>query len=106
MTAISFEPAFVERISGARPAEMTAMLLEAAIDCLKDAAAAVRAGQIEARFTASAKAMKIVGFLHEILDYEKGVEAFRVTDRLSDSDRATLMGGTLTRIYDWAPGKR
>ena len=34
-----------------------------------------------------------------------GVEAFRVTDRLSDSDRATLMGGTLTRIYNWAPAK-
>ena len=39
------------------------------------------------------------------LTYEQGVEAFRVTDRLSDSDRATLMGGTLTRIYNWAPAK-
>ena len=38
-----------------------------------------------------------------LLTYEQGVEAFRVTDRLSDSDRATLMGGTLTRIYKWAP---
>ncbi|HEX2173277.1 MAG TPA: amidohydrolase family protein [Dehalococcoidia bacterium] len=38
-----------------------------------------------------------------LLTYEQGVEAFRVTDRLSDSDRATLMGGTLTRIYNWAP---
>jgi predicted TIM-barrel fold metal-dependent hydrolase len=40
-----------------------------------------------------------------LLTYEQGVEAFRVTDRLSDSDRATLMGGTLTRIYNWAPTK-
>ncbi len=40
-----------------------------------------------------------------LLTYEQGVEAFRVTDRLSDSDRATLMGGTLTRIYKWAPKK-
>jgi predicted TIM-barrel fold metal-dependent hydrolase len=40
-----------------------------------------------------------------LLTYEQGVEAFRVTDRLSDSDRATLMGGTLTRIYNWAPAK-
>jgi predicted TIM-barrel fold metal-dependent hydrolase len=40
----------------------------------------------------------------DILTYEQGVEAFRVTDRLSDSDRATLMGGTLSRIYKWAPG--
>ena len=40
-----------------------------------------------------------------LLTYEQGVEAFRVTDRLSDSDRATLMGGSLTRIYKWAPKK-
>ncbi len=38
-----------------------------------------------------------------LLTYAQGVEAFRVTDRLSDSDRARLMGGTLTRIYHWAP---
>src|SRR5262249_25651591 len=37
-----------------------------------------------------------------LLTYEQGVEAFRVTDRLSDGDRATLMGGTLSRIYRWA----
>jgi L-fuconolactonase len=40
------------------------------------------------------------------LTYEQGVQAFRVTDRLSDSERATLMGGALTRIYDWAPRSR
>jgi predicted TIM-barrel fold metal-dependent hydrolase len=38
-----------------------------------------------------------------LLTYAQGVEAFRVTDRLSESDRATLMGGTLSRIYKWAP---
>jgi len=38
-----------------------------------------------------------------LLTYQQGVEAFRVTDRLSDSDRATLMGGTLQRIYHWSP---
>jgi predicted TIM-barrel fold metal-dependent hydrolase len=37
-----------------------------------------------------------------LLTYEQGVEAFRVTDRLSASDRATLMGDTLARIYDWS----
>jgi L-fuconolactonase len=37
-----------------------------------------------------------------LLTYEQGVEAFRVTDRLSDSDRAALMGETLARVYDWA----
>ena len=30
-----------------------------------------------------------------LLTYKQGVEAFRVTDRLSDSERAALMGGTL-----------
>ena len=38
-----------------------------------------------------------------LLTYEQGVEAFRATDRLTDSDRATLMGGTLARIYNWTP---
>ena len=34
-----------------------------------------------------------------LLTYEQGVEAFSVAHRLSDSDRATLMGGTLARVY-------
>ncbi len=40
-----------------------------------------------------------------LLTYEQGVEAFRVTDRLSDSDRAVLMGETLRRVYNWSPSK-
>ena len=39
------------------------------------------------------------------LTYKEGVEAFRVTDRLSDSDRTALMGETLRRIYNWSPSK-
>ena len=39
----------------------------------------------------------------ELLSYEQGVEAFRVTDQLSDSDRSALMGGTLVKIYNWSP---
>ena len=38
-----------------------------------------------------------------LLTYKQGVEAFRVMEQLSDSDRAALMGGTLMRIYDWSP---
>jgi L-fuconolactonase len=38
-----------------------------------------------------------------LLTYEQGVEAFRVTDRLSDGDRAALMGETLQRVYNWSP---
>jgi len=37
-----------------------------------------------------------------LLTYKQGVDAFRVTDRLSESDRATLMGETLARIYNWS----
>ncbi|MDP6707344.1 MAG: amidohydrolase family protein [Alphaproteobacteria bacterium] len=38
-----------------------------------------------------------------LLTYAEGVEPFRLTDRLSDGDRADLMGRTLQRVYDWAP---
>ena len=38
-----------------------------------------------------------------LLTYEQGVEAFRVTDELSTSERSALMGGSLARIYNWSP---
>jgi predicted TIM-barrel fold metal-dependent hydrolase len=37
-----------------------------------------------------------------LLTYKEGVDAFRVTDRLTDSDRTTLMGNTLARVYNWS----
>jgi predicted TIM-barrel fold metal-dependent hydrolase len=40
-----------------------------------------------------------------LLTYREGVEAFRLADRLGESDRAALMGGTLARLYDWSPSK-
>lgn len=40
------------------------------------------------------------------LTYRQGVDAFRITDRLNDAERAALMGGTLSAIYRWAPGGR
>jgi L-fuconolactonase len=39
----------------------------------------------------------------KLLTYQQGVDAFRNTDRLSDSDKRTLMGGTLQRVYKWSP---
>jgi L-fuconolactonase len=42
----------------------------------------------------------------KLLTYREGVEAFRVADRLSDSDRAKLMGGSLSRVYNWPPKTR
>jgi predicted TIM-barrel fold metal-dependent hydrolase len=41
----------------------------------------------------------------KVLTYQQGVEAFRITDRLSDSDKATLMGEALMRVYKWTPSK-
>ena len=38
-----------------------------------------------------------------LLTYEQGVEAFRVTDELSETERSQLMGGSLTSIYNWSP---
>src|SRR5205085_7546325 len=38
-----------------------------------------------------------------LLTYQQGVDAFRNSDRLSDSDKRTLLGGTLERVYKWSP---
>ncbi len=38
-----------------------------------------------------------------VLTYKQGVEAFRITDRLSESERSALMGATLQRVYNWTP---
>jgi L-fuconolactonase len=40
---------------------------------------------------------------HAVVNYEQAVEPFRLTDRLSDSDRAMLMGGACAQTYGWAP---
>jgi L-fuconolactonase len=37
------------------------------------------------------------------LTYEQAVEAFRTTPRLSESDKAALMGGTVEKVYGWSP---
>ena len=41
-----------------------------------------------------------------LLTYEQGVEPFRRTDRLTEGERAELMGGTLRRVYGWSPSGR
>lgn len=38
-----------------------------------------------------------------VLTYKAGVESFRVSDQLSESERETLMAGTLQKIYNWSP---
>ena len=38
-----------------------------------------------------------------VVNYEQAVEPFRLTDRLSDSERAMLMGGACAKAYGWMP---
>ncbi len=40
-----------------------------------------------------------------VVNYEQAVEPFRLTDRLSASDRAMLMGGACAKAYRWSPSK-
>lgn len=38
-----------------------------------------------------------------VVNYEQAVEPFRLTKRLSDSERAMLMGGACAKAYGWSP---
>ena len=38
-----------------------------------------------------------------IVDYQQAVECFRNTSRISDAERAMLMGGACTKTYGWSP---
>jgi predicted TIM-barrel fold metal-dependent hydrolase len=38
------------------------------------------------------------------LSFREGVDAFRLNARLTEDERAALMGGTLQAIYNWTPG--
>jgi L-fuconolactonase len=40
-----------------------------------------------------------------VVNYEQAVEPFRQTDRLSDSERAMLMGDACAKAYGWSPKK-
>jgi predicted TIM-barrel fold metal-dependent hydrolase len=41
-----------------------------------------------------------------LLTYREGVESFRTAERLSDGERAALMGGTAQKVYGWSPARR
>jgi predicted TIM-barrel fold metal-dependent hydrolase len=41
-----------------------------------------------------------------VVNYEQAVEPFRLTDRLSESERAMLMGGACAKAYRWSPKHR
>ena len=38
-----------------------------------------------------------------VVNYEQAVEPFRTTKRLSESERAMLMGGACAKAYGWSP---
>jgi L-fuconolactonase len=38
-----------------------------------------------------------------VLSYRQGIDAFRVTERLSHDDKAMLLGGAAARTYGWSP---
>jgi predicted TIM-barrel fold metal-dependent hydrolase len=40
-----------------------------------------------------------------VVNYKQAVEPFRQTERLSDSERAMLMGGACAKAYGWSPTK-
>ncbi len=42
---------------------------------------------------------------YAVVNYEQAVEPFRLTDQLSDSERALLMGGACAKAYGWSPQK-
>jgi predicted TIM-barrel fold metal-dependent hydrolase len=42
---------------------------------------------------------------HAVVQYGPAVECFLNTDRLSDSERAMLMGGACAKAYRWSPKK-
>jgi L-fuconolactonase len=41
-----------------------------------------------------------------LLTFKEGVDAFRLTDRLSANEKTALMGATLGKVYGWQPAKR
>jgi predicted TIM-barrel fold metal-dependent hydrolase len=42
---------------------------------------------------------------YALVNYQQGVEPFRLTNRLTDSERAMLMGGACAKAYGWSPKK-
>jgi L-fuconolactonase len=41
-----------------------------------------------------------------LLSYQQGIDAFRVTKRLSQDDKAMLLGGAAAKTYGWSPQRK
>lgn len=71
-----------QQVMTASPAKLIFMLYERAIRALKEAEAAIEAGEIEARWRANNRAIEIVTHMWSTLDMENGGEIAENLDRL------------------------
>ncbi len=71
-----------QQIMTASPARLVAMLYGKAIVCLKDAIAAIKAGDIEKRWKSNSAAQEIIAHLLSTLDVEKGGEVGQNLEQL------------------------
>lgn len=63
-----------QQVMTASPAKLVSMLYDKAIVSLKEAIAAIAAGEIETRWKANKRAVEIIGHMWSTLDREKGGE--------------------------------
>jgi len=66
----------------ASPAKLVSMLYDKVIVSLREAIAAIEAGEVEARWRANARAMEILSHMWSTLDVEKGGEIAKNLDSL------------------------
>ena len=71
-----------QQVLSASPAKLVFMLYERAIGSLKEAIAAIEAGDIEGRWRANNRAVEIVSHMWSTLDMENGGEISENLDRL------------------------
>jgi flagellar protein FliS len=71
-----------QQVMTASPAQLVYMLYDRAIGSLKEAIAAIEAGEIEARWRANNRAIEIINHLWSTLDMSAGGEIARNLDRL------------------------
>jgi flagellar protein FliS len=72
----------IQQVMTASPMALVAMLYEKAIQSLKEAIAAIEAGDIQGRWKASNRAFEIIQHLQMTLDLEKGGVIARNLDQL------------------------
>jgi len=82
-------------VRGATPIELVVILFDAAIDDMRRAVSAIKAGDIEQRATAIRHAMLILQQLQGTLDFEKGGPVARQFEQFYNLIRAKLLESQL-----------